>query len=106
MNFDMQSMLAQAQKMQQEMERIKGDVQKKVVTADSGGGMVTVTMTCSNEIQKINIAKELIDPEEIEMLEDLIVAAINKATKKAADTVNEEMKSIGGMMPNIPGLNL
>lgn len=106
MNIDMQSMISKAQKMQQEMERIKADAQKKIVTADSGGGMVTVTMTCANEVKKIIIAKELIDPEEIEMLEDLIVAAINKATKKAAATVSEEMKVIGGMLSGIPGLNI
>ena len=92
--------------MQQEMEKIKEEVNKKTVNAEAGGGMVTVTMTGANELKEIKISKEIVDPNDIEMLEDLVVAAVNKATKAAADMVQEEMGKLGGMMPNIPGLNL
>lgn len=102
----MQNMMQQAQKMQEEMERIKEEVGKKTVTAESGGGMVKVTMTGGNELVSLKIEKDAIDPEDPEMLEDLIIAAVNKATKDAADMVNDEMGKVSGMLPNIPGLNL
>lgn len=106
MKFNMQAMLEQAQKMQVEMEKIKSEVNQKQVTAESGGGMVQVTMTGSNQVVSIKIAKEIINPEDPEMLEDLIVAAVNKATQSAADMAQGEMGRISSMLPNIPGLNL
>ena len=106
MKFNMQAMLEQAQKMQQEMEKIKDETNKKTVSAESGGGMVTVTMTGANEIKKIKISKEVVNPDDIEMLEDLIVAAVNKASQYASEMVQSEMGKLGGMLPNIPGLNL
>lgn len=105
MKFDIQSVMQQAQKMQQEMERIKEELKTKEVTADAGGGMVTVTVNGAHEITKLKIAKEIVDPEDIEMLEDLIVAAMNKAKKDADAMVEQEMGQINNMMPNIPGLN-
>jgi DNA-binding YbaB/EbfC family protein len=106
MKINMQDVLQQAQKVQEEMERVKEEINRKHVTADSGGGMVTATMTGGNELVSIKISKEAVDPDDIEMLEDLIVAAINKATKSAQDMAAEEMNSVTGMMPNIPGMNL
>lgn len=106
MKLNMQSMLEQAQKVQREMERIKGEVSKLSATADSGGGMVIATATGSNVITGLKIAKEIVNPEDIEMLEDLVVAAINKALSDANDIVQEKMKSVSGMLPNIPGLNM
>jgi nucleoid-associated protein EbfC len=106
MKFNMQSMLEQAQKVQQEMEKVKSEVSKISVTADSGGGMVTVSATGSNIITSIKIAKEIVNPDDIEMLEDLVVAAVNKAIKSAGELVQERMSSVSGMLPKIPGLNL
>jgi DNA-binding YbaB/EbfC family protein len=106
MKFNMQSILEQAQKMQEEMEKVKEDVNQKIVTAESGGGMVVVTMSGNNEVKQIKISKEIVNPDDVEMLEDLIVAAVNKANKAASDMVQQEMGRIGGMLPNIPGLNL
>lgn len=106
MKFNMQSILEQAQKMQEEMEKVKEDVNQKTVTAESGGGMVVVTMSGNNEVKKIKISKEIVNPDDIEMLEDLIVAAVNKASKAASDMVQQEMGRLGGLLPNIPGLNL
>jgi len=106
MKFNMQSLLEQAQKMQEEMEQVKSEVNRKTVTAEAGGGMVTVTMSGNSELKQIKIAKEVVNPDDIEMLEDLIVAAINKANKAAGEMVQQEMGRLGGMLPNIPGLNL
>lgn len=105
MKFDLQGMMAQAQKVQQEMERIKTEVNQKTVASESGGGMVKVTMTGANQIISLKISKEIIDPEDPEMLEDLVVAAVNKATKDAQEMVAAEMSKVTGMLPNIPGMN-
>ncbi len=102
----MQSMLQQAQKVQEEMERVKKEIKNKTVTEGAGGGMVTVTMNGATEIIKIKISKEIVDPSDIEMLEDLIVAAVNKASQSAQQMAEEEMGKVTGMLPNIPGLNL
>jgi hypothetical protein len=106
MNFSMKGMLEQAQKMQQEMERIRQEVNNEYVTEESGGGMVAVTVSGANIIKSIKISPELVNPDEIEMLEDLVVAAANKALNSAGLMVQEKMKSVSAMLPNIPGLNL
>lgn len=106
MKLDMQAMLQQAQKMQQEMARIKEEAKNKSIIAESGGGMVKVTMSGNQEILKIKISKEVVNTDDIEMLEDLIVAAVNKATHDTARLIQDEMGKLGGMLPNIPGLNL
>lgn len=106
MKFNMQNMIEQVQKMQSDMERVKEELNKKIVTADSGGGMVVVTMTGGNDIVNIKISKEIVNQDDIQMLEDLVVAAVNKAFKATQSMVNEEMKKAAPMLPNIPGLNL
>jgi hypothetical protein len=106
MKFDIQNMLAQAQKLQQEMERIKTETRNKIVEVESGGGMVSIRMNGANEVLSLKITKEIINPEDPEMLEDLIVAAVNKAIKASSDLSADEMSKVSGMLPNIPGLNL
>lgn len=106
MKLDMQAMLQQAQKMQQEMARIKEEAKNKSVTAESGGGMVKVTMSGNQELLELKISKEIVNSDDIEMLEDLIVAAVNKATQDSARLIQDEMGKLGGMIPNIPGMNL
>jgi nucleoid-associated protein EbfC len=105
MKFDMQNIMEQAKKMQQEMERVKEEVNMKTMTAESGGGMVKVTITGNNKVLGVKIAKDIVDPNDIEMLEDLIVAAFNKALYDTAEMVKDEMSKVTGMMPNIPGMN-
>lgn len=106
MKFDIQGMIEQAQKVQQEMERIRSEVNKRTATGESGGGMVSATVTGANQLISIKIAKEVVNPEDIEMLEDLVVAAVNKALNSAGEMVQKELGSVTGMLPNIPGMNL
>ncbi|MBI5326048.1 MAG: YbaB/EbfC family nucleoid-associated protein [Ignavibacteriae bacterium] len=106
MKMELQGILEKVQKVQQDMEAARQKVNAMTVSADSGGGMVTVVMNGANQVQSIKISKEVVNPEDVEMLEDLVVAATNKAVKAAQDMVSEEMGKVTPMLPNIPGLNL
>lgn len=106
MKMNMQNMMQQAQKFQEEMEKVKKEIASKTVTADAGGGMVTVEMTGNNQLISLKISQEASDANDMEMLEDLIIAAVNKATQEAAEMSEREMQKVTGMLPNIPGLNL
>jgi DNA-binding YbaB/EbfC family protein len=106
MKFNINQMMQQAQKMQEEMERVKREIALKQVDAESGGGMVKVVMNGEQKVVSIKIAKEIVDPNDIEMLEDLVVAAVNKAWDKSTEMAKDEMNKLGGMLPNIPGFNL
>jgi DNA-binding YbaB/EbfC family protein len=96
-------MMKQAKKMQEEMARTQAELQEKVIEASAGGGAVTAKVNGKQHILEIKIKPEVVDPEDVEMLEDLVMAAINDAIKQSQDMVSSEMAKITGGL-NIPGL--
>jgi DNA-binding YbaB/EbfC family protein len=108
MKSGMQGMLKQVQKMQEEMQRVQGELGNLTVSEEAGGGMIKATANGNKEIIALEIDPQVIDKEEKEILEDLVVAAVNKAISSAAKLAEEEMAKVTkGMIPpgmNIPGL--
>lgn len=103
--MNMQQIMRQAQKMQKKMEELQEQAANEVVEVTSGGGMVKVKMNGKQELLSIELEKEIIDPEDPEMLQDLIVAAVNEAVKKTQALMQDRMSELtGGMGLNIPGM--
>ncbi|MBQ8003445.1 MAG: YbaB/EbfC family nucleoid-associated protein [Clostridia bacterium] len=100
---NMQGMLRQAQKMQEEMLKAQEELGEKTVEASVGGGVVTVIANGKKELVSVTIKPEAVDPDDVEMLQDLIVSAVNEAMRKADDMAASSMSRITGGM-NIPGL--
>ena len=94
------NMIKQAQKMQEDILKMQEEMEEKLHTAQSGGGVVTATVTGKRELQEILIEPDAVDPDDVEMLQDLIVAAVNEALRKAEATMNDSMSKLTG------GLNL
>ena len=103
MGGGMNQMLRQAQKMQEEMAKVQEDLLTKTVDASSGGGAVQVVVSGKLEVLELKIKPEAVDPEDVEMLEDLVKAAVNEGLRKAQDLANNEMARLTGGM-KIPGL--
>ncbi|AKL97355.1 DNA-binding protein, YbaB/EbfC family [Clostridium aceticum] len=100
---NMNNMIKQAQKMQKQMQEMQAEVEKKEVEASAGGGAVVVKVTGKKEIVSIDIKPEVVDPDDVEMLQDLIIAAVNEAIRSAEEMVSKEMSKVTGNM-NLPGL--
>ena len=94
------NMIKQAQKMQAEMLKMQAEMEEKTHSATAGGGMVTATVNGKYELVSIAIDPEAVDPEDVEMLQDMIVAAVNEAVRTAQNVANESMSKLTG------GLNL
>ncbi len=94
------NMIKQAQKMQQDMLKMQAELENATYTATAGGGAVTATVSGKRELSSIQLQPEVVDPDDIEMLQDLICAAVNEAMRKAESSASEQMSKITG------GLNL
>jgi len=107
MNSELMKALEQVQKMQEEVSKAQEALGAITASSESGGGMVKVTANGKGEIISVNLKKEVIDPNEQEMLEDLVVAAANRALSKAKELADEKMSRVASnFLPNIPGLSL
>ena len=99
----MAGLLKQAQKLQDDMARAQAELEQTVVEASSGGGVVTARVSGKQEILEIKIDPKVVDPQDMEMLEDLVVAAVNQALKEARELAEEKMSSLaGGLMGALP----
>ena len=103
---NMGNIMKQAQQFQNKMAKLQQELGQKTIEATSGGGMVTVVVNGQQEVLSIKIDPEVVDPEDIDMLQDLVLAAVNDGLTRAKKMVNDEMSKLtGGLnLPNIPGL--
>ncbi len=103
---NMQGMIRQAQKMQEDMAALQEELDAREYDVSAGGGVVTVKINGKMEIKSIDIKPEIVDPDDIETLSDILVAGVNEAIKKVNETNSEEMSKVTGAMslPGMPGL--
>lgn len=101
--LNMQKMMKEAQKLQARVAEMQQKLAEETVEATAGGGVVKVVATGDKKIDKIEISPEVVDPEDVEMLEDLVVAAVNEALHKVDEMVEKEMGKLTGGL-NIPGM--
>lgn len=100
---NMQGMMKKVQKMQQDMLKMEEELKNRTVEATAGGGAVTVVVTGRKTVEKVTIAPSAVDPEDVEMLEDLVTTAINEAMRKVDEMTEKEMGKITGGM-KLPGM--
>ena len=98
---NMNNLMKQAQKMQKQMEEAQAELEQAEYTATAGGGAVEVTISGTKEITKIKLDEEVVDPDDVEMLEDLIMAAVNEAIRKMDEMSNQKMSKITGGLGNM-----
>lgn len=101
---NMSNLMKQAQRMQRQMEESQKELETKEFTAKSGGGAVEVTVTGKKEVVRVKLSQEAVDPEDIEMLEDLIMAAVNEALRQLDEFSSQSMSKITGGMGGLGGL--
>ena len=100
---NMQGMMRQVQKMQEQMAELQDDLDAREYTVKAGGGAVTVTINGKKEITALEISPEIVDPDDIETLSDILIAGVNEAIKKVEETNAEEMQKVTGSV-SLPGL--
>ena len=100
---NMNNLMKQAQRMQKQMEETTKELEEKEITASAGGGAVEVTVSGKKEVVKIKLSEEVVDPDDIEMLEDLIMAATNEALREMDELSNKEMSKINGGLGGLGG---
>ncbi len=100
---NMQQLARQAQKLQQQMTKVQEELEAREYEASAGGGMVTVKVSGKKEVLGIEIKPEAVDPDDVEMLQDLVLAAVNEALRTAGETMEREMGKLTGGL-NVPGL--
>lgn len=103
MGMNMQKMMKQVQKMQAELARVQAELEGKTVEGTAGGGVVTVVVNGHQDIKEITIDPDAVDPDDVEMLEDLIVAAVNDGLRKSRELSAAEIEKVTGGL-NIPGM--
>ena len=101
---NMKNLLKQANKMKEQMEKLQNEAGEKTVEASSGGGMVTVVAKAKGEVVSIKIEPEIVSDDDLEMLQDLITAAVNEALKRGQDQMQEEVSKLTSSMGIPPGL--
>ena len=101
---NMANLMKQAQKMQRQMEEQAKEMETKEFTATAGGGAVEITVSGTREVLKVKSHEEVVDPDDIEMLEDLIVAATNEALRKVEEASASAMSKLTGGLGNMPGM--
>lgn len=100
---NMNNLMKQAQRMQKQMEEQQKEMEEKEFTASAGGGAVEVTVTGKREVTAVKLQEEVVDPEDIEMLQDLIVAAVNEALRKVEEETTANMSKLTGGMGGLGG---
>ena len=101
---NLNQIMKEAQKMQEKMATIQDELEQEMVEGTAGGGMVTVTANGKQDIMKVKIDPQVVDKEDVEMLEDLVLAAVNEARNKAQELMKERMSGLTGGMGGLPGL--
>jgi nucleoid-associated protein EbfC len=102
---NMNQILKQAQQMQAEMAKAQEQLKNEIVEASAGGGMVKVTMTGDMQLREIKISPEVVDPEDVDLLQDMVTAAVNEAMRSAQELAANRMGGIaGGGLPGLPGM--
>lgn len=101
---NMANLMKQAQKMQRQMEESQKELEGALYTAKAGGGAVIVTVTGKKEITQVKLSKEVVDPDDVEMLEDLVMAAVNEALRMAEEASAESMSKMTGGLGGLGGM--
>ncbi len=102
--MNMNNIMKQAQKMQQQMEATQQELENREISVTAGGGAIKVVMTGKKQIKSLELEEEIVDPDDIEMLQDTIISAVNEAIRQVDDMTNNEMGKLTGGMGMPPGL--
>jgi len=104
MTGNMTNLMKQAQRMQRQMEEQAKELETREFTATAGGGVVEVTVSGKREVLKVKLAEEVVDPDDVETLEDLVVAAVNEALRKVEEESGAAMSKLAGGLGGMPGM--